>query len=159
MSNTKVFGKRVCDRTDDIVRKKLKTDDKIKFKFDKDLMKWLAKLDWLALEFRKYPICPAAQELAEDYDPAIQSNIIKGKYNDVEQYLDIQYRLLREDFVRPLRKSITEYKKAIRRVKKPLIPGVHIYHNVFIWKERINNFRNGYFTNFKLERSNLGVRQ
>ena len=117
MSDTKVFGKRVCDRTDDIVRKKLKTDDNHKFKFDQDLIKEsLAKL--VGLGFRKYPVYPTTEELAEDYDPAIQSNSIKGKYKDVEQYLDIQYRLLREDFIRPLRKSITDYKKAIQSSRR-----------------------------------------
>ena len=154
------LAKRVCDWTDEIVHKKLKPNDNIYYKSNEELVKEsLAKL--AGLGFRKYPVYPTAEELAVDYDPAIQSNIIKGKYKNVEQYLDIQYRLLREDFVRPLRKSIIDYKKAIRRVERPLIPGVYIYHNVIIHgrcAESPNSY-NATFDDFELGPSNWKVRQ
>lgn len=41
--------------------------------------------------------------------PDLRPNIVKGAYKDVEDYLDIQFRLFREDFVRPLREGIQEY--------------------------------------------------
>lgn len=39
----------------------------------------------------------------------LRSNVIKGAYSSWDHYLDVQYRLLREDFVRPLRHGIQHY--------------------------------------------------
>ncbi|KAG1652736.1 NFX1-type zinc finger-containing protein 1 [Nymphon striatum] len=39
--------------------------------------------------------------------PSIQSNKVHSKYKDLEEYLDIQFRLLREDFIAPLREVIS----------------------------------------------------
>ncbi|KAJ8878733.1 hypothetical protein PR048_019319 [Dryococelus australis] len=41
--------------------------------------------------------------------PFIRPNIVKGSYVNVEHYLDVQFRLLREDFIKPLREGIQEY--------------------------------------------------
>lgn len=38
--------------------------------------------------------------------PFIRKNIVLGSYEDVEHYLDIQFRLFREDFLAPLRNGI-----------------------------------------------------
>lgn len=40
----------------------------------------------------------------------IAPNIIDGKYTSIEHYLDVQFRLLHEDFLRPLRADINEYR-------------------------------------------------
>jgi len=42
-------------------------------------------------------------------EPFLRENITKGSFETVEDYLDIQFRLLREDFIRPLREGIREY--------------------------------------------------
>lgn len=39
----------------------------------------------------------------------LRSNKIKGSYDSWEHYFDVQFRLLREDFVRPLRNGISNY--------------------------------------------------
>ncbi len=39
----------------------------------------------------------------------LRSNLARGSYKSWEHYLDIQFRLLREDFVQPLRKGINQY--------------------------------------------------
>jgi len=38
--------------------------------------------------------------------PFLRENIVRGEYEDAEHYLDVQFRLLREDFIRPLRNGI-----------------------------------------------------
>ena len=41
----------------------------------------------------------------------LRKNKIKGAYDGWEHYFDVQFRLLREDFVRPLRKGIANFSK------------------------------------------------
>lgn len=54
-------------------------------------------------------ICPQAHELLNNQKPVLCENKVLSRYDDIEQYLDVQFRLLREDFVRPLRELISEY--------------------------------------------------
>lgn len=60
--------------------------------------------------------------------PFLRPNITKGSYRDWDHYIDVQFRLLREDFVGPLRQGIAEH-----CVKQTLKGGeVRVYHNVRI---------------------------
>lgn len=62
-------------------------------------------------EFRKIGIYPDAFDILCDHKPFIRKNVVEGKYvGGVDHYLDVQFRLLREDFVRPLRLGITQYR-------------------------------------------------
>ncbi|KAK6976420.1 NFX1-type zinc finger-containing protein 1 [Biomphalaria glabrata] len=69
--------------------------------------------------FRGLSIIP----LAEDFDPAqsiaVRANKIQGRYQNVNDYLDMQFRLLRADLLIPLRENIHNFlngdaKKGIR---------------------------------------------
>jgi len=57
-------------------------------------------------DFRKIPTVPSAAEIQSDEPPFLRANIIYGAYSDADHYLDVQYRLLREDFVCPLREGL-----------------------------------------------------
>jgi hypothetical protein len=59
-------------------------------------------------DFREISIYPSSQEVLSTKPPFLRPNIIDGPYFDVEHYLDVQFRLLREDFVRPLREGIQD---------------------------------------------------
>lgn len=59
--------------------------------------------------FREISICPEASELLYHQNAFLRKNIVLGRYDGVEQYLDIQFRLLRENFVLPLRERISTY--------------------------------------------------
>lgn len=61
--------------------------------------------------FREISICPGASELLHNRKSFLRENIVLGRYDGVEQYLDIQFRLLRENFVLPLRQRISTYIK------------------------------------------------
>lgn len=57
--------------------------------------------------FRSLPLIPTKDDfLTEAF---LRHNITKGSFMHVEHYLDIQFRLLREDFIAPLRTGIFEY--------------------------------------------------
>nr|CAD7604192.1 unnamed protein product [Timema genevievae] len=59
--------------------------------------------------FREMSVVPTNQDITSEKSLFIRPNIIKGAYSDVEHYLDVQFRLLREDFIGPLREGISEY--------------------------------------------------
>lgn len=58
--------------------------------------------------YRTVPIYPTYNEVHLDERPFLRPNIISGKYDSTAVYLDTHFRLLREDFVRPLREGILE---------------------------------------------------
>lgn len=63
--------------------------------------------------FREISICPDASDLLHDQNVFLRQNIVLGGYDGVEQYLDIQFRLLRENFILPLRGRISSYMVSI----------------------------------------------
>jgi len=47
---------------------------------------------------------PTPEELKENtLPPDLVKNLVKGEYTSTHDYLVVQYRLLREDFIHPLR--------------------------------------------------------
>ncbi|ODM88663.1 NFX1-type zinc finger-containing protein 1 [Orchesella cincta] len=60
-------------------------------------------------DYRRVQIVPTLKELLEDKRPFLRPNKIKGAYDSPEHYLDVQFRLLREDFVQPLRKGVEHF--------------------------------------------------
>jgi hypothetical protein len=59
-------------------------------------------------DFRQIEIYPSKDDVLCAEPPFLRPNIVDGPYEDVEQYLDVQFRLLREDFVRPLREGVQD---------------------------------------------------
>ncbi|XP_025408044.1 NFX1-type zinc finger-containing protein 1-like isoform X1 [Sipha flava] len=63
----------------------------------------------------------------------LSQNILKGRYDNVEHYIDVQFRLLREDFIAPMREGIQCYKEVTKfNPDVKMIPNMHIYFNVKI---------------------------
>uniref|UniRef100_T1IT11 non-specific serine/threonine protein kinase n=1 Tax=Strigamia maritima TaxID=126957 RepID=T1IT11_STRMM len=60
--------------------------------------------------FREISIYPSIEELLTEEKPNLKANIIKGPYQDVDHYLDVQFRLTREDYIAPLRDGIQYYR-------------------------------------------------
>lgn len=91
-------------------------------------------------DFRQISIFPDIQsDIHSKEKPFLRENIIKGNFDSVEEYLDIQFRLLREDFIRPLREGILEYldrhvadagRAAGQRPRQ--LSNVRVYHNVSV---------------------------
>ena len=65
---------------------------------------------WDNSEYREEQILPKWDEISKPKPPyRLRPNIVDGEYDDWLHYFDIQYRLLREDFISPLRKGIKDY--------------------------------------------------
>lgn len=61
--------------------------------------------------FRDLSVIPETADLSIGSKPFLRVNVVNRCYRDLEHYLDVQYRLLREDFVSPLREGIMQLRK------------------------------------------------
>lgn len=61
-------------------------------------------------DFRQLSVIPESSDLCEEAEPFVRAVLSKGAYKDEADYLDIQFRLIREDFIQPLRNGINEFK-------------------------------------------------
>ncbi|KAK6320892.1 hypothetical protein J4Q44_G00078680 [Coregonus suidteri] len=59
-------------------------------------------------DFRALPIYPTPEEIHQEQNPFLRPNIISNRYASGLIYLDTHFRLMREDFVRPLREGIKQ---------------------------------------------------
>ena len=85
---------------------------------------------WDDDEYRTIDIFPKLEEINAPKPPfQLRPNIVDGKYDDWLHYYDIQFRLLREDFISPLRKGIGDYIHG--KVGRDL-RNVRLYHGVKI---------------------------
>ena len=83
--------------------------------------------------FRFLPILPDDKDLQWDEKPFLRANKAKGKYDNLDEYLDIQFRLLREDYIQPLRQGIRQYKEGIvGEVNRKKFKDIRLYFNVQI---------------------------
>ncbi|KAK2915291.1 NFX1-type zinc finger-containing protein 1 [Channa argus] len=74
-------------------------------------------------DFRTIPIYPTPEEFQQDHRPFLRPNLTSRRYTNTQLYLDTHFRLLREDFVRPLREGIQQLlhdQKNMGRNEKPL---------------------------------------
>ncbi|XP_004698372.1 NFX1-type zinc finger-containing protein 1 [Echinops telfairi] len=84
--------------------------------------------------YRTMPIYPTYNEVHMDERPFLRPNIISGKYDSTAIYLDTHFRLLREDFVRPLREGILELLQSFedQGLRKRKFDDIRIYFDTRI---------------------------
>ncbi|XP_077125746.1 NFX1-type zinc finger-containing protein 1-like [Ranitomeya variabilis] len=58
-------------------------------------------------DFRQLSIYPTYEDICLSQKPSMRPNIIDGSYPDARSYLDTHFRLMREDFICPLRDGIS----------------------------------------------------
>jgi hypothetical protein len=77
---------------------------------------------------------PEWEDVCSDAVPFLRPNIIKGSYPDVDTYLDIQFRLLREDFLNPLREGLVAFRTKMEKQPKQHIrvDNIRLYYDVKI---------------------------
>ncbi|KAL1461903.1 hypothetical protein WDU94_013766 [Cyamophila willieti] len=59
-------------------------------------------------DFRSIALYPAPEEVLQDIKVFLRRSIVNGGYENVEHYLDVQFRLLRQDLIEPLRTGFKE---------------------------------------------------
>lgn len=85
--------------------------------------------------FRELSVIPQVEDLISR--PFLRENITDRRFKDLDHYLDVQFRLLREDFVKPLRDGIHQLKKSSalepnHDYKLKRANEIHVYHDVTI---------------------------
>ena len=92
-------------------------------------------------DFRSANVVPTADDLLTTKTPFLRQNKAYGSFIDLEHYLDVQFRLLREDYVAPLRESIQEYKGNVQEILKgnKRIRDIRVYYGVRISGTTVNS--------------------
>ncbi|XP_076097023.1 NFX1-type zinc finger-containing protein 1-like [Mytilus galloprovincialis] len=91
-------------------------------------------------DFREYPVFPKTKEVQSETLTKLRHNKTSGGYDNLNHYLDIQYRLLREDFIAPLREGIREYMAAVHDMRPDKkLHELKIYRDVQIISPICNN--------------------
>lgn len=88
--------------------------------------------------YRDISVIPEAEDLKIHNKPFLRINVVDGSYKDQEHYLDVQFRLLREDFILPLREGIRQLQKDSRALgttgssHSNHAQDVHVYRDVTV---------------------------
>ena len=127
-SKLKVDCKRLKEKAEGIIKEfSSQTDTKTRnVAVSKQATKYFDPPD----NFRDISVLPIAPDISVNECPFLRENVIEGKYHDDNHYLDIQFRLLREDFIRPLREGIAAHRKCTGMQRKPRNADVNVYTNV-----------------------------
>ena len=86
-------------------------------------------------DFRELSVNPTHEDIITREEPFLRENKIEGHYDSEEHYLDVQFRLLREDFIRPLRDGIQQLMAMgtyFRNSRDDRLQDVRVYENVRI---------------------------
>ncbi|CAK8680919.1 unnamed protein product [Clavelina lepadiformis] len=83
-------------------------------------------------DYRTISIVPTQLDINPTEKPFVRTNLIDAAYQSTEHYLDVQFRLLREDFVRPLREGIKEYIFLGTKGRGSRTQGIKVYRDVRI---------------------------
>ncbi|CAK8681019.1 unnamed protein product [Clavelina lepadiformis] len=83
-------------------------------------------------DYRQISVFPTLDDINLKEDPFVRTNLVNSAYSGTDHYLDVQFRLLREDFVRPLRQGIEEYFMSLKFAKSKRPQGVKVYQDVTI---------------------------
>ncbi|NWH37090.1 ZNFX1 protein, partial [Chloropsis hardwickii] len=84
--------------------------------------------------YRFMSIYPTYDEIHGNEKPFLRPNFVFGRYESTSIYLDTHFRLLREDFVRPLREGIMEVLQNLqdRNLRKKKFDDIRIYFDARI---------------------------
>ncbi|CAF3707173.1 unnamed protein product [Rotaria sordida] len=83
-------------------------------------------------DFHELSIYPTLNEIFQQQIPYLRKNITTGQYKNGTHYLDIHFRLLREDFLWPLREAICQYMSDDNRNVSFRNTNVRLYRNTIL---------------------------
>lgn len=93
-------------------------------------------------DFRHLSLYPTTEDLFNTQRGFVRPNIIKGAYKNVEHYLDVQFRLLREDFIDSVRSGIQKYLASKSEPQRKFrFDSIRIYPDTYLenWERRSSN--------------------
>ena len=102
-------------------------------------------------DFRQQSILPTYQELTPSYRPYLRPHIVNGAYPNADHYFDVHFRLMKEDFIQPLRSGLGEYlhNKQARPENRVKVNDIRVYENVELVRPKTDNSGVSYLMSFK----------
>lgn len=91
-------------------------------------------------DFRSTTIFPTREDIFPDKPPFLRKNVIRGRYDNVDHYLDVQFRLLREDYIAPIREGVQE----AMGVEEDRSRSLRVYRNVRLIGRSLDSKFGGY---------------
>ena len=85
--------------------------------------------------FRDLSVIPRAADLSVGTKPFLRVNVVNGYYKDLEHYLDVQFRLLREDCISPLRDGIMQLRKDCGNLGTSGASGHKTAKDVYVYRD------------------------
>nr|XP_009860073.1 NFX1-type zinc finger-containing protein 1 isoform X1 [Ciona intestinalis] len=105
--------------------------------------------------FREISVFPTKEDITTREDPFVRTNLVNRAYTGPDHYLDVQFRLLREDFVRPLREGIENFvtlcTSGSKRDRSKRLDNVKAYQDVRIDYPVPSNRGIHYYIHFSTE--------
>ncbi|CAG0917244.1 unnamed protein product [Notodromas monacha] len=72
-----------------------------------------------SMDFRTFPFLPTVNDLlGDEKHQALHADFTSGQYLNISHYLHVQSRLMREDFIKPLREGVAEISKRIENDRR-----------------------------------------
>ncbi|XP_049816896.1 NFX1-type zinc finger-containing protein 1-like [Schistocerca nitens] len=134
--------------TDDIFNNLVDLKNQIKLSGDnerKGLQKEINLAEELsATNFRELCVLPTTSELTSNREPFLRGILMQGAYTNVEHYLDVHFRLLKEDLIRPLRENINRPWKG----KTPRFRNLRLYRKVYFTRWTMVGGKIGHIVSF-----------
>ena len=103
-------------------------------------------------DYQTIPVLPEAHEINRQAKPKLQANIIDGSYKDWDHYLHVQFSLLREDYISPLRQGICDYNRGMKEKSKE---NISVYNCVRILEPIFLHSGVGFRIQFDVAESHL----
>ncbi|XP_014279348.1 NFX1-type zinc finger-containing protein 1 [Halyomorpha halys] len=97
-------------------------------------------------------VLPSPEDINEI--PELQPNIITGPYEDPSHYLNVHFKLLKEDFVFNLRSGLQEYQTNLKEKKSSRIKDIFVYDAIYCGLKRHGRQTN-LAVNFEIDNKKL----
>lgn len=104
-------------------------------------------------DYRTIPIYPTLEEFHQDHRPFLRPNLTSQRYTNTHIYLDTHFRLLREDFVRPLREGVQQLLR--NRMDTPLkakhVDDIRVYFDTKLVVPKCTSTGLAYIVQFNIQ--------
>jgi len=115
-------------------------------------------------DFRTIPIYPTPEEFQQEQRPFLRANLTSQRYTNTHLYLDTHFRLLREDFVRPLREGIQQLVRQMDRadggdhpLKKKKFDDIRVYFDTKLVVPKCTSAGIAYIVQFDIQPLKVGL--
>ncbi|XP_063826233.1 NFX1-type zinc finger-containing protein 1-like [Ostrinia nubilalis] len=139
--HTETFSEDFFVRIHQLLSKILDLTSEEKTEEDQPTKQTMENEDKDPTSYKNLSVFPSTEDLCENSKIEIKPNIINGAYPSVKHYLDLQFKLLREDCFGPLRDGICKY---LENPTKRRFENIRVYPKVRVLRTYVSNNKVGH---------------